>query len=402
MRRLLDLAVFAACLAAPTSAHAAIDGAALGPLWAVPFAGMLMSIALFPLFAADFWDRHFDKIALFWALAFLVPATYRLGLGTTAHALAHTALLEYMPFIILLFALFTVAGGILIVGNLHGTPTINTALLAIGTVLRELHRHDRRVDAADPAGAPRQRRPAPQRPRLRLLHLPRLEHRRLADAARRPAAVPRLPARASTSSGRRSTCCRDDAVSGICLLADLLRCSTATCVPQGGRHPRDPTPDRARPHRGRRQPHAASPAIVGAVLASGVWKPGVVLPVFGIELELQNVAARRGADRDRASLSLRADAAARCARATPSAGGRSSRSASCSPASSSRSCRCSRCCRRAATAPSRRWSRWSPIPTAARDNWAYFWLTGVAVVVPRQRADLPRVLQPRGRRCRRR
>ncbi len=138
MRRsaVLALAAAGAVAAVAVPAHAAggIDGATLGPAWAIPFAGMLLSIALFPLFAAEAWARHFERIALGWALAFLLPGAVLLGPGPTAHALAHTALLEYLPFIILLFALFVVAGGILIVGNLIGTPGTNTALLAFGAV----------------------------------------------------------------------------------------------------------------------------------------------------------------------------------------------------------------------------------------------------------------------------
>ena len=139
MRRLPAVLVLFCCLAgalpaAAAADPAAIDGSKLGYAWAIPFVGILMSIALFPLFAADFWGRHFDKIALFWTLAFLVPAAVLLGPGPAAHSLAHTALLEYMPFIILLFSLFVVAGGIRIVGNLIGTPNTNTALLAFGAV----------------------------------------------------------------------------------------------------------------------------------------------------------------------------------------------------------------------------------------------------------------------------
>jgi Na+/H+ antiporter NhaD/arsenite permease-like protein len=138
MRRFLPAAPGLLLAVAALPAHAAtaatIDGAALNIFWAIPFVGILLSIALFPLFGHEFWGRHFDKVALFWALAFLVPATLWLGVGPTAHALAHTALLEYLPFIILIFTLFVVAGGIRIVGNLIGTPNTNTALLAFGAV----------------------------------------------------------------------------------------------------------------------------------------------------------------------------------------------------------------------------------------------------------------------------
>jgi Na+/H+ antiporter NhaD/arsenite permease-like protein len=57
------------------------------------------------------------------------------GAGTALGALVHTALLEYIPFILLLLALFTVAGGIVVRGNIHGAPGTNTGLLALGALL---------------------------------------------------------------------------------------------------------------------------------------------------------------------------------------------------------------------------------------------------------------------------
>ena len=115
-----------------------LDGARLNVAWALPFAGMLLSIALFPLFAPHFWEHHHGKVASVWALLVAFPLVLSVGPAVTTHALAHTALLEYMPFILLLLALFTVAGGIVVSGNLHGSPATNTALLAIGTVLASI------------------------------------------------------------------------------------------------------------------------------------------------------------------------------------------------------------------------------------------------------------------------
>ena len=86
----------------------------------VPFAGILLSIALFPLLAPSIWHHHFGKIAAFWALAFLVPFALQFGFDLALHEVLHTVLLEYIPFIILLLALFTVAGGIHIRGSLRG------------------------------------------------------------------------------------------------------------------------------------------------------------------------------------------------------------------------------------------------------------------------------------------
>lgn len=112
-----------------------IPGHQLSLLWAIPFAGILLSIAVFPLAAPHFWHHHFGKVAAFWAAAFLVPFALGYGAEAAAFQIVHTALLEYIPFTILLFSLFTVAGGILVQGNIHGSPISNTVILAIGTLL---------------------------------------------------------------------------------------------------------------------------------------------------------------------------------------------------------------------------------------------------------------------------
>lgn len=121
-------------LAGPALA-ADLDGRAFGVLWGLPFAGMLLSIAILPLAAPKLWHHHFGKIAAGWALAFLLPFALSQGLGATAGVLAHALLAEYLPFIILLTALFTTAGGIFVRGNLHGSPALNAGLMAIGAVL---------------------------------------------------------------------------------------------------------------------------------------------------------------------------------------------------------------------------------------------------------------------------
>lgn len=132
-------AAFAALLLASRGALAAeVDGAALAAWWGVPFAGMLLSIALMPLLAAKVWHHHYGKIALGWALAFMLPYAALAGPGAAGAALVHTLVAEYLPFIILLTALFTAAGGIYVRGNLHGSPALNTALMAVGAVLASL------------------------------------------------------------------------------------------------------------------------------------------------------------------------------------------------------------------------------------------------------------------------
>ncbi len=130
------LAVAGLLTALPGLALAAdMDGSALSVLWGVPFAGILLSIALMPLLAPIFWHHHFGKIAAGWALAFLVPFALVFGPGAAGASFVHALVAEYIPFVILLTALFTVAGGIYIRGNLHGSPALNTAILAIGAAL---------------------------------------------------------------------------------------------------------------------------------------------------------------------------------------------------------------------------------------------------------------------------
>jgi Na+/H+ antiporter NhaD/arsenite permease-like protein len=131
--RVLTIAFVLVAALCPAGAHAeAVDGSTLSAWWGVPFAGMLLSIALLPLLAPFFWHHHFGKVAAGWALAFLLPFALLIGPGAMGHALVHTLAAE---FIILLTALFTAAGGIYVRGNLHGTPTLNVAIMAIGAVL---------------------------------------------------------------------------------------------------------------------------------------------------------------------------------------------------------------------------------------------------------------------------
>jgi Na+/H+ antiporter NhaD/arsenite permease-like protein len=119
-------------------AGAAVHQAGLGerlPLWsALPFAGILLSIALFPLLAPRFWHHHFPKVSAAWALLMAVPFLAVYG-NEALQKIIHIAVIDYIPFIILLWALFTIAGGIYVGGALRGSPALNTLLLLIGTLL---------------------------------------------------------------------------------------------------------------------------------------------------------------------------------------------------------------------------------------------------------------------------
>jgi len=114
---------------------AELDGAAMGFAWGLPFAGILLSIALGPLLAAHFWHAHYGKIAALWAIITLVAIAAGYGFSAALAGFIHAMLGEYMSFIILLFALYTCAGGLLIIGNLGGKPWSNATLLAFGATI---------------------------------------------------------------------------------------------------------------------------------------------------------------------------------------------------------------------------------------------------------------------------
>ena len=118
----------------PQDAHAttALDGAAMGWPWALPFVGILLSIAIGPVLFPKFWHDHYGKVAIGWALLTLLPIALIHGGPAMLPAFVHAILAHYMSFILLLYVLYTVAGGILVTGTMHGTPWTNTAILALG------------------------------------------------------------------------------------------------------------------------------------------------------------------------------------------------------------------------------------------------------------------------------
>jgi Na+/H+ antiporter NhaD/arsenite permease-like protein len=123
-------------LALPLPAEAAgVSGAGMSLAWGLPFAGLLLSIALMPLVAGALWHHHYGKIAAGWALLLVLPFAAVFGPEVAASEVWHIILQEYIPFIALLLALYVTGGGVLLKGTLIGTPATNTALLAFGTVI---------------------------------------------------------------------------------------------------------------------------------------------------------------------------------------------------------------------------------------------------------------------------
>jgi Na+/H+ antiporter NhaD/arsenite permease-like protein len=132
-------AVASAIVMAPGPAAAAgLDGGSFRWPWILPFVGLLLSIATGPLLFPRLWHGHYGKIAFVWSTLTLAPLAALRGIPVAVAALVHAMLADYLSFIVLLFALYVVAGGILVTGNLRGTPWINTAILALGTAIASI------------------------------------------------------------------------------------------------------------------------------------------------------------------------------------------------------------------------------------------------------------------------
>ena len=130
--------LFAVAVPVPAFATEGIDGASLSLWWGVPFVGILLSIATGPVLYPHLWEHHYGKFTAFWSALIVIALLAHADTAIVTTALAHTAFLEYMPFILLLLALFTVAGGIYLEGNLHDSAFTNTALLGIGALMASI------------------------------------------------------------------------------------------------------------------------------------------------------------------------------------------------------------------------------------------------------------------------
>ncbi len=106
------------------------------PLWlCIPFAGLLLSIAIFPLVKGEWWEKNRPWAVLVWSLLFVIPFAVKYGAGEAAETVLECMVNDYLTFIVLLFGLFCVSGNINLEGDLVGSPRLNTGLLCIGTLL---------------------------------------------------------------------------------------------------------------------------------------------------------------------------------------------------------------------------------------------------------------------------
>ena len=276
-------------LAPMLSQAAELDGSRLSAWWGVPFAGLLLSIALCPLLTPSFWHHHFGKVSLAWSLAFLLPCAVFFGAGTAAAGALHAFSAEYIPFIILLTALFVVAGGICVVGNLRGTPGLNTGLLALGTVLASF--------MGTTGASMLMIRPLIRANdnRKHAVHIVVFFIFLVANAGGSLTPLGDPPLFLGFLKGVDFFWTMKNIFwEALFLCAALLIIfyvldsyyyrNKEEKLPAS----QDPTPESPLRIEGKIN-FLFLGAIIALVLLSGFWKPGVVMPVFGIELELQNL-----------------------------------------------------------------------------------------------------------------
>ena len=116
-----------------------MEGLTSVPIWlCIPFAGLLLSIAVMPLIKPNWWEKNQPLAVIAWSLLFIIPFTVTYGAFESAQTVLECVVNDYLTFIILLFGLFCVAGNITVEGEFAGSPRINTGLLAIGTLLSSL------------------------------------------------------------------------------------------------------------------------------------------------------------------------------------------------------------------------------------------------------------------------
>ena len=110
-------------------------GETLPLVFCLPFAGMLLCIAICPLVIGPLWEKKKHYAVIFWSLAFIIPFAVYAGVATAGEEVLEVIFGDYITFIVLLFGLFCVAGNICLEGDLIGTPKLNVLLLLIGTLL---------------------------------------------------------------------------------------------------------------------------------------------------------------------------------------------------------------------------------------------------------------------------
>ena len=265
-----------------------LPGAAMSLWWALPFAGLLLSIAAGPLLFHHVWENHYGKIAAGWAALAVIPMAIAFGIATAGEAVLHALLLEYMSFIILLFALFTMSGGILIAGNIHGTPLVNTGLLLIGSILASvIGTTGAAMVMIRPMIRANDNRPFNAHVIVFFIFLVANIGGSLTPLGDPPLFIGFLK---GVDFFWTTVHILPDTlfVGGIVLAVFFLLDTVLHRREQGAPKIKDPTPDKKVRLRGLANlPLLAG--VIAAILMSASWKPGIVFAIHGVEVELQNL-----------------------------------------------------------------------------------------------------------------
>ena len=288
--RLKPLLILSTLIVAAQPAFAAegLPGAEMSLLWALPFAGLLLCIATGPLLYAHFWEHHYGKIAAAWAALVVLPLMFAFGLGAAVQSVLHTILLEYLSFIILLFALFTISGGILLQGNIHGTPLVNGGLLLIGAVLASfVGTTGASMIMIRPMIRANDNRPFNAHVVVFFIFLVSNIGGSLTPLGDPPLFVGFL--RGVDFFWTTQHLWLETLFVGGLVLAIFLVLDTILHMREGGQPKiKDPTPDTAIRLRGLVNVPLLG-GVIAAILMSAAWKPGVSIPIYGVEVEVQNL-----------------------------------------------------------------------------------------------------------------
>ncbi|MEI9427067.1 sodium:proton antiporter [Mesorhizobium sp. Cs1299R1N3] len=276
----------------PVSAFAAeehgLPGATMSLWWALPFAGLLLSIATGPLLFHHVWEHHYGKITALWAALVIVPLAVAFGAPAATEAVLHALLTEYMSFIVLLFALYTISGGILLAGNIHGTPLVNAGLLIVGALLASvIGTTGASMILIRPILRANDNRPFNAHVVIFFIFLVSNIGGSLTPLGDPPLFVGFL--RGVDFFWTTTNLYRETLFVGVVVLAAFLAIDLTLHRREAGAPKiKDPTPDTKVRLRGLANlPLLAG--VIGAILLSAAWKPGVSFLVFGVSLELQNL-----------------------------------------------------------------------------------------------------------------
>lgn len=110
----------------------------LVPAQSIFFLGLLLSLSFCPLTTPHFWHKHEKKIILFWGIGCIFSLNYTFGLSKSFNLLADMLLHEYIPFIVLVCAIFTINSGLHINLNMKASPVKNVLVLTVASLFSSI------------------------------------------------------------------------------------------------------------------------------------------------------------------------------------------------------------------------------------------------------------------------